>query len=99
MPFSVTSCMFGLSSIDLRSYTIGTLASLPALGGGYVFVDALADASLFGWMSGGDPLRWILRGIGGMATFALSVRFGHIVRRLGFTSQMVTTAGDQAPEG
>src|SRR5271166_6000545 len=30
MPFSVTSYMLGLSSIDLRSYTIGTLASLPA---------------------------------------------------------------------
>jgi uncharacterized membrane protein YdjX (TVP38/TMEM64 family) len=40
MPFSVTSYMLGLSSIDLRSYTIGTLASLPALCG-YVFVGTL----------------------------------------------------------
>ena len=30
MPFSVPSYMLSLSSIDLRSYTIGTLASLPA---------------------------------------------------------------------
>jgi hypothetical protein len=30
MPFSVPSYMLSLSSIDLRSYTVGTLASLPA---------------------------------------------------------------------
>jgi uncharacterized membrane protein YdjX (TVP38/TMEM64 family) len=98
MPFSVTSYMLGLSSIDLSSYTIGTLASLPALGG-YVFIGTLADASLSGWMSGADPLRWILLGIGGVATLVLTVRFGHIVRRLGFTSQTVTVVGDSAPEG
>jgi uncharacterized membrane protein YdjX (TVP38/TMEM64 family) len=98
MPFSVTSYMLGLSSIDLRSYTIGTLASLPALCG-YVFIGTLANASLSGWMSGADPLRWILLGIGGAATLVLTVRLGHIVRRLGFTSQTVTVVGDQAPEG
>jgi uncharacterized membrane protein YdjX (TVP38/TMEM64 family) len=98
MPFSVTSYMLGLSSIDLGSYTIGTLASLPALGG-YVFIGTLADASLSHWMSGADPLRWILLGIGGVATLVLTVRFGYIVKRLGFTSQTVTAVGDQAPGG
>ena len=98
MPFSATSYMLGLSSIDLRSYTIGTLASLPALCG-YVFIGTLADASVSAWMTGADPLRWILLGIGGAAMLVLTVRFGHIVRRLGFTSQTVTTVGDQAPEG
>jgi uncharacterized membrane protein YdjX (TVP38/TMEM64 family) len=98
MPFSVTSYMLGLSSIDLRSYTIGTLASLPALCG-YVFVGTLADASLSGWMSGADPLRWILLGIGAAAMAVLTVRLGYMVRRLGLTPQTVTAVGDQAPEG
>jgi uncharacterized membrane protein YdjX (TVP38/TMEM64 family) len=56
MPFSVTNYMLGLSSIDLRSYIIGMLASLPALFG-YVFIDTLADASLSAWRTGADPLR------------------------------------------
>jgi len=98
MPFSVTSYMLGLSSIDLRSYTIGTLASLPALCG-YVFIGTLADASLSAWRTGADPLRWVLLGIGGAATLVLIVRFGYIVRRLGLTSQTVMTVGDQTPEG
>ena len=82
MPFAVTSYMLGLSSIDLRSYTIGTLASLPALCG-YVFVGTLADASLSGWMSGADQLRWISLGIGGAATLVLTACLGRIVRRVG----------------
>ena len=98
MPFSVTSYMLGLSSIDLRSYIIGTLASLPALCG-YVFIGTLADASLSAWMNSADPLRWILLGIGGAATLVLTVRLGHIVRRLGFTSETLTTVGDQTSEG
>jgi uncharacterized membrane protein YdjX (TVP38/TMEM64 family) len=82
MPFAVTSYMLGLSSIDLRSYAIGTLASLPALCG-YVFVGTLADASLSGWMSGADQLRWISLGIGGAATLVLTACLGRIVRRVG----------------
>jgi uncharacterized membrane protein YdjX (TVP38/TMEM64 family) len=98
MPFSVTSYMLGLSSIDLRSYIIGTLASLPALCG-YVFSGTLANASVSGWITDADPIRWIILGIGGAATLVLTLRFGYIVRRLGFTSQTVMTVGDQAPEG
>jgi uncharacterized membrane protein YdjX (TVP38/TMEM64 family) len=97
MPFSVTSYMLGLSSIDLRSYTVGTLASLPALCG-YVFIGTLADASLSSWITGADPLRWVLLGIGGAATLVLTIRVSHIVRRLAFTSHTVTAVGDQAPE-
>ena len=98
MPFSVASCMLGLSSIDLCSYTIGTLASLPALCG-YVFVGTLGNTSLSAWMTGADPLRWVLLGIGGAAMLVLTVRFGHIIRRLGFISQTAMALGDQAPEG
>jgi uncharacterized membrane protein YdjX (TVP38/TMEM64 family) len=96
MPFSVTSYMLGLSSIGLRDYTMGTLASLPALCG-YVFIGTLADASLSAWMTGAGPLRWILLGIGGMATLILTIRLGQIVRRLGFASQTVATVDDLVP--
>jgi len=95
MPFSVTSYMLGLSSIDLRVYIMGTLASLPALSG-YVFIGTLADASLSAWMTGAGPLRWILLGIGGVATLVLIVRLGQIVRSLGFASQTVATVGDRS---
>jgi uncharacterized membrane protein YdjX (TVP38/TMEM64 family) len=98
MPFSATSYMLGLSSIDLRSYTIGTLASLPALCG-YMFIATLADAALSDRVTGVDPLRWILLGIGGAATLVLTVRFGDIVRRLGLHRKTVTTVADQTSEG
>src|SRR5689334_21773850 len=97
MPFSVTSYMLGLSSIDLRSYTIGTLASLPALCG-YVFIGTLAQVSLSSWRTGADPLHWILLGTGGAATLVLTLRFGYILRKLMFASQTVTAVGDQACE-
>jgi uncharacterized membrane protein YdjX (TVP38/TMEM64 family) len=93
MPFSITSYMLGLSSIDLRSYTIGTLASLPALCG-YVFIGTLADASLSAWTTGANPLRWVLLGIGGAATLVFAVRLGHIVRRLGL-AQTVAASPDR----
>jgi uncharacterized membrane protein YdjX (TVP38/TMEM64 family) len=98
MPFSVTSYMLGLSSIDLRGYTIGTLASLPALCG-YVFIGTLADASLSAWMTGAGPLRWILLGIGSVATLIFTVRLCQMVSRLGFATQTVATIGDRASEG
>jgi uncharacterized membrane protein YdjX (TVP38/TMEM64 family) len=98
MPFSVTSYMLGLSSIDLRGYTIGTLASLPALCG-YVFIGTLADASLSAWMTDAGPLRWILLGIGGVATLVLTARLGQIVRRLGFAAPTVATVCDRVPKG
>jgi uncharacterized membrane protein YdjX (TVP38/TMEM64 family) len=97
MPFSITSYMLGLSSIDLRGYTVGTLASLPALCG-YVFIGTLADASLAAWTSGAGPLRWSLLAIGGVATVVLTVRLGQIVNRLGFAARTITPADDQAPE-
>jgi uncharacterized membrane protein YdjX (TVP38/TMEM64 family) len=94
MPFSVTSYVLGLSSIDLRSYTIGTLTSLPPLCG-YVFIGTLADASLSAWMTGAGPLRWILLGLGVAATLVLIVRLGQIVRSPEFTPQ---TSRRSAPE-
>jgi uncharacterized membrane protein YdjX (TVP38/TMEM64 family) len=98
MPFSVTSYMLGLSSIDLRGYAIGTLASLPALCG-YVFIGTLADAGLSAWTTDAGPLRWILLGTGGVATLVLTARLGQIVRRLGFAPQTGAPVCDRVSEG
>jgi len=46
MSFAVASYMLGRSSIDLRSYTIGTLASLPTLCG-YVFIGKTTRRAAF----------------------------------------------------
>jgi uncharacterized membrane protein YdjX (TVP38/TMEM64 family) len=97
MPFSITSYLLGLSSIDLRGYTLGTLASLPALCG-YVLIGTLADASLSAWTTGVGPLRWSILGIGGVATLVLTVRLGQIVRRLGFATRTIAPVDDRAPE-
>jgi uncharacterized membrane protein YdjX (TVP38/TMEM64 family) len=89
MPFSATSFALGLSAVRLRDYTIGTLASLPALCG-YVFVGTLADTSLSEWATGASPIRWALLGIGGVATLILVVRLGQIAVKLGLAPR----AGD-----
>jgi uncharacterized membrane protein YdjX (TVP38/TMEM64 family) len=81
MPFSATSYMLGLSSIGLRDYAVGTLASLPALCG-YVFIGTLADAGLSAWTTGADPVRWTLLGVGGLATLVLTIRSGEIAMKL-----------------
>jgi len=85
MPFSATSFMLGLSSISLRDYCIGTLASLPAMFG-YVLIGVLADAGLTSWERGAGQLQWILLGIGGLAVAATTVRLSQLAIRIGFLS-------------
>ena len=82
MPFSATSYLLGLSSLGMRDCFIGTLASLPALGG-YVFLGTLADAGMSAWGQDAGPLRWAFLALGGVATVALLARIGWIVARLG----------------
>jgi uncharacterized membrane protein YdjX (TVP38/TMEM64 family) len=81
MPFSATSIALGLSGVALRDYTIGTLASLPALCG-YVLIGALADTGISAWATGASPLHWALLGVGGLATLILIARFGQIAMKL-----------------
>lgn len=78
MPFSATSYLFGLSSITLPDYLIGTLASLPALLG-YVFLGTFTDAGLSAWASGANPLRWLMLGVGGLATLLVMLLLGRLV--------------------
>lgn len=81
MPFSATSYILGLSSISMRWYTLGTLASLPSLCA-YVFIGTLAEASLSAWISG--RTRWVALSIGIIATMVLMGRLGKIIKSVWF---------------
>lgn len=81
MPFAVTSYALGLSSLDFRSYAIGTLASLPALLG-YVVLGHLSGNGLSalaahqtGW------LHWCLLGLTIGATALLTLKIGGLLRQ------------------
>jgi uncharacterized membrane protein YdjX (TVP38/TMEM64 family) len=96
MPFAPTSYLLGLSSIGLRDYLLGTLASLPALLG-YVFLGTLADAGLSVAKRGAGPWAWLALGLGAAATLALTVHLGRIVVRLGlFGASAEVTAHQRA---
>ena len=82
MPFAPTSYLLGLSSIGIRDYLVGTLASLPALFG-FVFLGTLADRGLAAARTGAGPWGWLAIGAGAAATLALTVYLGRIVIGLG----------------
>ena len=82
MPFAMTSYALGLTSLDLRSYTIGTLASLPALFG-YVVLGALSGRGLGAFASHeAQPLHWALLVLAVVATLLLILKLGSIARRV-----------------
>ena len=86
MPFSATSYVLGLSTIGLPDYLLGSLAALPALFG-YVWLGTLADAGLADWAGGANPFRWVLFGVGGVATLLVIAQLGRLVlqRQLALT--------------
>jgi uncharacterized membrane protein YdjX (TVP38/TMEM64 family) len=92
MPFSVTSYLLGLSSVSLLHYTVGTLASLPALFG-YVFVGSLADAGLAAWASGNNPFQWVVLGAGAVATVLLVAYLGRLALRRDLPLDLVDRQG------
>ena len=80
MPFSLTSYALGLSGVSLRDYTMGTVASLPALLG-YVIIGALG-----GWgtrlpAGPGREVHIALLLLGAVATFALAWHLGQLLTR------------------
>ncbi|NPD68362.1 TVP38/TMEM64 family protein [Lichenicola cladoniae] len=82
MPFAVTSYALGLTSLRMRQYMIGTLASLPALLG-YVVLGKLAGAGLSALSTRqAQPLRWILLALAIAATALLTLRLGRIIARI-----------------
>lgn len=78
MPFSVTSYALGLSSISTSDYTLGTLASLPALFG-YVCIGWLAHVGVAMKEGGVDRLRWVIYALGVAAMVFLTWYVGRIV--------------------
>ena len=92
MPFSATSYALGLSSVSAFDYAVGTLAAMPALFG-YVLIGTLTENGLSGVSTGASPLRMALLALGLLATAALTLRFGQIVRRAGFIGGLGHTAG------
>ena len=79
MPFSLTSYALGLTGIRFRCYTIGTLASLPALFL-YVVLGTLGAHGLAA-QSAGSPLHMALIAVGLAATLLLTLRLGQILAR------------------
>ncbi len=80
MPFAVTSYAMGLTSIRLRQYLLGTLASLPALLG-YVVMGRMAGAGLSSLSANeAHPVRWALLALTAAATVLLTLRLARIVR-------------------
>lgn len=82
MPFAATSYALGLTRIGMRTYLLGTLASLPALLG-YVVLGALANQGLAATSGGGGPLRWASLAVGIVATGLLTFRIGRMVAATG----------------
>ena len=77
MPFAATSYALGLTGVRLRDYLLGTLASLPALLG-YVVMGHLAGSGLQAATHGAGMTRWVMLGIGLVATLALTLRIGRL---------------------
>lgn len=72
MPFAITSYALGLSPISTRDYTLGTIASLPALFG-YVCIGWFARDSVGHKTAGVSYLQWAILGVGIAATLFLTV--------------------------
>lgn len=80
MPFAVTSYALGLTSLGLRAYLLGTLASLPALFL-YGLMGDLARAGLASVSAGkAAPLHWALLAAAIGATALLALRLGRLLR-------------------
>ena len=97
MPFAATSYTLGLSSIRVRDYLIGSLASLPSLLG-YVLVGSLATTGLAAMSQGSRPLQWALLGLGIVTTVVVTLRIGTLARSALTMSDLTSTAPQPATE-
>ncbi len=77
MPFAATSYALGVTGVSLRDYLLGTLASLPALLG-YVVLGRLAGSGLQAASTGAGAARWVMLGVGIVATLVLTLRIGRL---------------------
>jgi uncharacterized membrane protein YdjX (TVP38/TMEM64 family) len=90
MPFAVTSYALGLSSIGLRPYLIGCLASLPSLLG-YVIIGSLTKTGLTTISQGADPFKWVLIVVGIIATALATWRIGRLAALAGLARPLPAT--------
>ena len=81
MPFSLTSFALGLSGISRQAYSLGTLASLPALLL-YVILGSLGTTSVASVHHGTSTVHLLLLGVGIVATLLLAVRSGRLVMQV-----------------
>jgi len=72
MPFAITSYALGLSPVSGRDYTLGTIASLPALFG-YVCIGWFARNSIRQRDPGVHYFQWAILAIGIAATLILTL--------------------------
>jgi uncharacterized membrane protein YdjX (TVP38/TMEM64 family) len=86
MPFAATSYALGATSVSLRDYLMGTLASLPALLG-YVVIGALANAQLVVAAKRAGMIESLLIWGGLIATGILTWRIGSLVAGSGLFSE------------
>lgn len=94
LPFAMTSYALGLTSLSLRAYVIGTLASLPALLG-YVALGHFAKLGVFSLADDqAGPWRWAILCFAIAATALLTFRLAAILRRV-----MRLPAADDAAVG
>lgn len=94
MPFALASYTLGLSSVGFGAYSLGTLASLPALML-YVFMGTVAKTGAESLAAGAGIMQWILLSAGGLATLALSWRIG----RIALQATEAVGADDNNPAG
>ena len=102
VPFAMTSYALGLTSLTLRAYVIGTLASLPALLG-YVALGHLAKIGVFSLSDGqAGPWRWAVLcfaiGVTALLTFRLAAILRLVMRLPDTAAAPVANSQALAPE-
>lgn len=80
MPFAFTSYAMGLSTISVRDYILGTVASLPALFG-YVCIGWFARQSMSAKSVDAGYLQWAILSVGIAATVLLTFYMKRIISR------------------
>jgi uncharacterized membrane protein YdjX (TVP38/TMEM64 family) len=85
MPFAITSYALGVSSVTMKNYLLGTLGALPALLG-YVIVGTIAKAGFSAATHRTDLIRWLVIGVGLVATIFLTWRLGRLAASVGLVS-------------
>jgi uncharacterized membrane protein YdjX (TVP38/TMEM64 family) len=93
MPFAATSYGLGLTRLDLRSFLLGTLASLPALLG-YVAMGAVGQAGISLGSGRVGTLHAILLAIGALATILFVIHARTLLRR-----SLARAGAAEAPDG